>query len=229
MALGAAAAMALLAGILSGTPTLLTTFSSVPAPPGPPTPWVEAWYKNVYRNDAQVADWWSTPIAVTETTTLAISDRITTTTPFTLTEVWDSSVLSLTAYITETGGTVISATGALTWIVAAPVVTTTRYELLKSWAVITRVFTLAGITETLTTGGGTQSVTVWLEPGTPPTPTPTPTATPRPTFTPAPYTPRPWIETPFPSSTPCAGIGCGGGPTITYDMYFPIILRDYEP
>jgi hypothetical protein len=223
----ATAVIALLAGILSGTPGLLTTFSSVPAPPGPPTPWVEGWYKNVYRNDAQVAEWWSTPIAVTETTTLAIADRITTTTPFTLTEIWDSDVLSLTAFITETGGTVISATSALTWIVAAPVVTTTRYELVKSWEVITRVFTLAGITETLITGGGTQSVTVWLEPGTPPTPTPTPTATPRPTFTPQPYTPRPWIETPFPSSTPCAGIGCGGGPEITYKTYFPLVLREY--
>ena len=227
-AAAATAAIALLVGILSGTPGLLTTFSSIPAPPGPPTPWVEGWYKNVYRNDAQVAAWWSTPIAVTETTTLAISDRITTTTPFTLTEVWDSGVLTLTSFITETGGTVISATGALTWVVAAPVITTTRYELLKSWTVLTSTFSLAGITETLITSGGTQSITVWIEPGTPPTPTPTPTMTPRPTFTPAPYTPRPWVETPFPTSTPCAGIGCAGGPDIEYFYYLPLIMHEYE-
>lgn len=226
-AVAAAAAIALLAGILSGTPGLLTTFSSIPAPPGPPTPWVEAWYKNVYRNDAEVADWWSTSIAVTTSTTLAVSDRITSTTPFTLTEAWDSAVLTLTAFITETGGTVISSTGALTWIVAAPVITTTRYELVKSWEVLTYSFVLAGITETLNTSAGARAVTVWLEPGTPPTPTPTPTATPRPTFTPN-YTPRPWEETPFPTSTPCSGVGCGGGPDITYDLYLPLVMMEYE-
>ena len=114
------ALIALIMGILNGTPGLLTTFSSIPAPPGPPTPWVQGWYKNVYRNDAQVANWWNTAIAVTQTTTLAISDRITTTTTFTLTEMWDSAVLTLTGYLTETGGTVISSTGALTWMVARP-------------------------------------------------------------------------------------------------------------
>lgn len=217
------ALIALITGILNGTPGLLTTFSSIPAPPGPPTPWVE-WWKNVYRNDAQVADWWSTSIAVTGTTTLAISDRITTTTPFTLTELWDSAVLTLTGYLTETGGTVISSTGALTWIVVAPVITTTRYELVKSWEVLTYTFVTARITETLVTAGGAQTVTIALTPGTPPTPTPTPTRTPRPTFTPR-YTPKPNGTTPFPTSTPCV-VNCGGGSDPTYRLYLPYVSTD---
>lgn len=219
----ALAAIALLSGILTGVPGLLTTFSSIPAPPGPPTPWVQGWYKNVYRNDAQVANWWSTAIAVTQTTTLAISDRITTTTPFTLTEVWDTAVLTLTGYVTETGGTVISSTGALTWIVAAPVITTTRYELVKSWEVLTYTFTTARITETLVTAAGAQTVTIALTPGTPPTPTPTPTRTPRPTFTPR-YTPKPSGTTPYPTPTPCV-VNCGGDHP-AYRLYLPLICSD---
>jgi len=216
------AAIALITGILNGTPGLLTTFSSIPAPPGPPTPWVQGWYKNVYRNDAQVANWWSTAIAVTQTTTLAISDRITTTTPFTLTEQWDSAVLGLTAFLTETGGTVISSTSALTWIVTAPVITTTRYELVKSWAVLTYTFTTARITETLVTAAGAQTVTIALTPGTPPTPTPTPTRTPRPPFTPR-YTPKPSGTTPYPTPTPCV-FNCGGV-DVPYRLYFPYVCR----
>lgn len=228
------ALIALITGILNGTPGLLTTFSSIPAPPGPPTPWVE-WWKNVYRNDAQVDAWWSTSIAVTETTTLAISDRITTTTPFTLTELWDSAVLTLTGYITETGGTVISSTGAMTWMVASPVITTTRYELVKSWEVLTYTFTTALITETLVTAGGAQTVTIALTPGTPPTPTPTltpsptltptltPTRTPRPTYTPR-YTPKPSGTTPFPTSTPCV-VNCGGL-YVPYRLYLPMVCSD---
>ena len=216
------AAIALITAILNGTPGLLTTFSSIPAPPGPPTPWVQAWYKNVYRDNAQVASWWSAPIAVTQTTTLAISDRITTTTPFTLTEMWDSAVLTLTGYLTETGGTVISSTGALTWMVAAPVITTTRYELVKSWEVLTYTFTTARITETLVTAAGAQTVTIALTPGMPPTPTPTPTRTPRPTFTPW-YTPKPMGRTPFPTPTPCV-FNCGGVHP-AYRIFLPFICR----
>lgn len=223
-ALGAAVtAILLLTAILNGTPGMLTMFSSIPAPPGPPTPWVQAWYKNVYRNDAQVATWWSAPIAVTHTTMLAVSDRITTTTPFTLTEQWDSAVLGLTAFLTETGGTVISSTSALTWIVAAPVLTTTRYELVKSWAVLTYTFTTARITETLVTAAGAQTVTIALTPGTPPTPTPLPTRTPRPTFTPA-YTRKPSGTTPYPTPTPCV-VNCGGA-YAPYRLYFPYVSTD---
>lgn len=226
VAVGSAlATIALITAILNGTPGLLTTFSSIPAPPGPPTPWVQAWYKNVYRNNAQVANWWSAPMVVTTSTTLAVSDRITTTTPFTLTEAWDSGVLYFTAFITQTGGTVISSTEALTWIVAAPVVTTTRYELVKSWEVLTGTFTSAHITETLRTAGGAQTVTVAFIPGTPPTPTPTPTATPRPTFTPH-YTPRPWPTAKYPTPTPCV-VNCGGSSgSPAYKIYLPLVSRE---
>ncbi len=224
----ATAIIALMIGILSNDPALTTFFSSILSPPAGVT-W---WEKNVYRNDGQVGDeWWSGSIAVTNTTTLAIADRITTTAAFTLTETWDTGVLLFTGYISETGGTVISSTGMLTWTVPAPVMTTTQYVIIKSWQVITSSFTTARVTETLdTAGGAARTAVIIFAPGIVPTPTPTPTPTntptptPRPTFTPK-YTPRPWAETPFPTATPCVGIWCGGGPEIAYILYFPVILR----
>ncbi len=214
--------IALLSGILSSDPDLLTTFSSIPAPPSE----ITYWDKNVYRNEAQVSEWWSSSTAITVGTKIEIADRITTTAPFTLTEAWDSSVFDLGGYITETGGIVITSTDALTWLVTSPVVTTTQYDLIKAWTVLTSSFTSTTITETIAAASGTQSTTISFAPGAVPTATPTPTSTPQPTYTPA-YTPRPWEETPFPTATPCVGIECGGTDDPTYKLYFPLITKDY--
>src|SRR5512145_2343119 len=87
-AFGAAvAAIALLVATLTGEPPeLLTTFSSVPAPPGGVT-W---WDKEAVRDGWPTA-WWST-VVVTTGTTLEVADVITASTPFTLVETWDAAV-----------------------------------------------------------------------------------------------------------------------------------------
>jgi len=57
----------------------------------------------------------------------------------------------------------------------------------------------------------------------------TPTATPTRTPTPTPYyTPQPWVETPYPTVTPCGGFGCTPltDEDVPYVLFLPLILVD---
>jgi len=57
-----------------------------------------------------------------------------------------------------------------------------------------------------------------------------PLPTPVPTWTPW-YTPIPWDETPYPTATPCAGIGCvpyDDLPGIEYYIWLPLVMQDYD-
>jgi len=86
----------------------------------------------------------------------------------------------------------------------------------------------SGITDTV-------SATVHIAAETPTptgTPTNTPTATPTSTPTPTPYyTPQPWVETPYPTPTLCAGFGCAPTPgaTLPYRLWLPMIMQAYSP
>lgn len=217
---GLAGLLVLIIGILwggGGGGGLLTTFSSIPAPPAGIT-W---WQKDLYRNSDSID--WDTAIPITGTDTLQIIDTITATagTAFTLVEEWDTSAITMTGVVTTGGGTLAYGTGVVTWTVASAL--TTPYEIEKLWSTLSGDWTTARITETLTTGGGSQVVYIDLEHmGW--TPTPVLTWTPW-------YTPIPWAETPYPTSTPCAGIGCvpyDELPGIEYYIWLPLVMNDYS-
>jgi hypothetical protein len=199
-------------------PDLLTTFSSVPAPPG-----ITEWDKSVYRNSTAM-EWWSAAIPITGTDTIRVVDTITATggITFTLVETWDTSAITLTAvYTTGTGAlTVFTDTGVITWNVASALAG--PQTLTKYWSVVSGSWGATTITETLATSTGSRIVYVSLEhEGW--TPTPVPTWTPW-------YTPIPWDETPYPTSTPCAGIGCvpyDELPGIEYYIWLPLVMRSY--
>lgn len=103
---------------------------------------------------------------------------------------------------------------------------------------VTHVYTDTGtfypVVEIEGCGGITDTVgaTVHIQAATPTptqTPTNTPTATPTKTPTPTPfYTPQPWVETPFPIPTLCAGFGCAPTPgaRLPYAVYLPLIMRN---
>jgi hypothetical protein len=194
-------------------PNLLTTFSSVPAPPG-----ITEWDKVAYR-DSDAMEWWSEAIPITDTNTLRVVDAITATggTAFTLVEMWDTAAITLTSAMTSGGGELDYGTGVLTWTVASA--SGDPYTLDKRWSVEAGEWVTTTITETLTTGGGSRTVYVPLEheaweP------------TPMPTFTPY-YTPAPWIGTEFPTPTPCVGFGCvPNEPSVAYTIFLPIVVKD---
>jgi hypothetical protein len=208
----------------------LTLFSSILPPPTA----IARWEKTM--------DVDGTSVPMTETVELqagqvvTITDWITpsSTTTFTLVEAWDTDVLTLTSWTTATGGSIVTGTGALTWSVTSAI--TVPYGLTKTWTVAD-AWISGDITETLTTSGGV-TVTLPLTRVTPTitptptktnTPTPTPTYTPRPTFTPF-YTAQPWVETPYPTATPCVGFGCTTTEeSILYLKYLPLILQNYSP
>lgn len=200
---------------------LLTTFSSIPAPPAGVT-W---WQKDLYRGSDLID--WSTPVPITGTDTIRIVDTITATAgiTFTLVEEWDTSAITLTSVVTTGGGTLAESSGAessgvVTWSVSSAL--TTSMTLSKIWSTQALTWTETTITETLTTSGGSQVVYIELEHEAW-TPTPVPTWTPW-------YTPIPWEETPYPTATPCAGIGCEPYdelPGIEYYLWLPLVMQDY--
>ena len=195
-------------------PDLLTTFSSVPAPPG-----LTGWGKVVYRNSTTM-EWWSAAIPITGTDMIRVVDTITATggTAFTLVERWNTAAISLTNVFTSGGGTLSYGTGVLTWTIASA--SGSPYTLNKQWSTVAGSWTTAMITEALTTGGGSRTVYVPLEHDTW-EPTPMPTWTPY-------YTPAPWIGTEFPTPTPCAGFGCApiGSPRVAYTIFLPIVVKE---
>ena len=206
----------LIVAVLQGGDGLLTTFSSIPAPPAG----IIWWEKDVYRG-YDLLDW-ATPIAITGTNTIRIVDTITATggITFTLVEQWDTAAITLTSVVTTGGGTLVQSAGMITWGVSSAL--TTPYTLDKRWRTQSGGWEVATITETLTTSGGSQVVYIdlvhqaW-------TPTPVPTWTPW-------YTLIPWDETPYPTATPCAGIGCvpyDDLPGIEYYLWLPLVMQDY--
>lgn len=195
-------------------PNLLTTFSSVPAPPG-----ITDWDKIAYRN-SDAMTWWSAAIPITGTDTVRVVDTITATggVAFTLVETWDTAAISLTSAITSGGGELAYDTGVLTWTIASA--SGDAYTLDKTWSVEAGEWVTTTITETLTTGSGSRTVYVPLEHDTW-EPTPVPTWTPY-------YTPAPWIGTEFPTPTPCAGFGCvPSSSKVAYTMYLPIVMQSW--
>lgn len=199
-------------------PDLLTTFSSIPAPPAG----ITEWDKTAYRG-AAMQEWWSAAIPITGTDTIRVVDTITATggITFTLVETWDTASISLTNVLTSGGGTLNYGTGVLTWTIASS--SGSPYTLDKRWSTVAGIWTQTTITETLMTGGGTRTVYVPLEHDTW-EPTPVPTWTPY-------YTPAPWIGTEFPTPTPCVGFGCVpiGSPSVAYTIFLPIVLREEAP
>ncbi len=195
---------------------LLTTFSSIPAPPAGVT-W---WQKDLYRG-ADLLNW-VTPVPITGTNTILIVDTITASAgiTFTLVESWDTAAITLTSVVTTGGGTLAQSSGMVTWSVSSAL--TTPYTLDKRWSTQSGSWDETTLTETLTTSGGAQVVYIEFEHASW-SPTPVPTWTPW-------YTPIPWDETPYPTSTPCAGIGCvpyDDLPGIEYYLWLPLVLRDY--
>lgn len=196
-------------------PDLLTTFSSVPAPPG-----ITDWDKVAYRNSTAM-EWWSTAIPITGTDTIRVVDTITATggVGYTLVESWDTAAISLTSAITSGGGTLDYGTGILTWTIASA--SGDAYTLDKTWSVVAGEWVTATIAEDLTTSEGRNIVYVPLE-HTAWEPTPVPTFTPY-------YTPAPWIGTEYPTPTPCVGFGCEpiGSPRVAYTIFLPIVMQEY--
>lgn len=208
----------LVAQLLGSPPPLLTTFSSIPAPPGGVT-----WWDKEALRDGWPTAWWST-VVVTTGTTLEVVDVITASTPFTLVETWDATVLQLTGFIT-TSGAVITGANSLTWAGSPPTGT-----LVKAWDVTGSGWSTAAITEVLTTASGSQTATVNLEYGNPPpTPTPTATSTSTPPATFTPYATSIWHGggAQFATATPCPGGGCeADSPGIAYYVFFPLVFRN---
>ena len=232
----AAMVYALVFGSYEG-PQLTTFFSSIINPPAGVT-W---WDKSAYVNDVEqpITD----TVDLVDSDVLKVADWITASQAFTLTEEWSTGAISLTGWITAGGGSVSTGSGAITWTVASPV-TTTRYWLTKTWSVVAGTWASSELIETLRTSTSrtytlTLSHTASTETPTPvptegpqPTIEPTVTAspTPQPTFTPA-ATPQPWIETPFPTATPCAGFGCDPADDVlgmAYYVFLPVIVRNYR-
>jgi len=217
--------IALMIAVLNNEQPLVTFFSSIlPPPPGVPY-----WDKLVARDGEGVEDWWVGSVPVTNTNSLGVVDRITSTVGFTLTEVWDTSVISLTAWMTDTGGTVADGDGVLTWTASSAI---SGAVLVKTWDVIGTSWSESTITETLATASGSKTVLVRIRHEMPPTPTPTPTSTPAPTPTPLPtftpgYTPAPWEETPYPTATPGPVSGTPERP-LAYTIYMPIVTKNAE-
>ena len=245
-----AMAWALIFGSYEG-PQLTTFFSSIINPP----PGVTWWDKSAYVNGVEqpITD----TIDLVDTDTLSVTDWITASESFTLTEEWSTGAISLTSWITAGGGSVSTGSGSLVWNVTSPV-TTTRYQLTKTWSVVAGSWTSSEIVETLHTSTS-RVYTVTLG-HTSSTPTPSPTATntpvptygaqptiestvttsptPQPTFTPY-YTATGWsiylaTAVPTPTPTPCI-FGCdpltstaGVTYTLTYNTYLPLIVRNYR-
>lgn len=225
-------------------PKTLTFFSSILNPPAGVT-W---WDKTVYVNGA------SRPITDTvdlvDSDTLSVTDWITASQAFTLTEEWSTSAISLTSWITAGGGSVSTGSGGvLTWTVASPV-TTTRYQLTKTWSVVAGSWASSELVETLHTSTSRVYTVTLGHTSSTPTPAPTATSTPYPTAgplltieptitaspTPIPtwtpsWTPQAYVETPYPTATPCAGVDCvptGGETDIPYHVYLPVITQNFR-
>lgn len=232
-----AMAWALIFGSYEG-PQLTTFFSSIINPPAGIT-W---WDKSAYVNSVEQPI--TGTIDLIDGDVLRVTDWITASQAFTLTEAWSTSAISLTSWITAGGGSVTEGSGVLTWVVAAPV-TTTRYELTKTWSVVPGSWASSDLVETLQTSSDRSYTLTLNHTASTATPTPVPTQdaqptidptvtaspTPKPTFTPV-DTPQPWIETPFPTATPCVGFGCD--PTddpwwISYQLFLPVIVQNYSP
>jgi hypothetical protein len=229
-------------------PRLLTLFSSIIGPPAG----VTEWYKEATVNGVG-QDIYST-ISLVDGDTISVTDWITATAAFTLTEAWSTTAISLTDWITASGGTVTTGSGMLTWTVSSPI-STTAYGLTKTWSTVAGTWTASTLVETLQTASENKVVTLTLgHTASTATPTPYPTystamptieptvtasPTPVPTFTPY-YTPEGWAQqraamTPTATPTPCI-FGCepvSGTTGITYTIpiylrYLPLVTRAYR-